>query len=302
MKLLDKIKNALFEEDSKEEEEEIAKKVDIEKTIEPKKTRELRVNRYDEEHEEKIEQEIKPPVMFDDDDFLVEEKKPIKEEKPKEEIKPQPTLYGIKKEEKKPIPKLYGGYEEKPKEKFTPSPIISPVYGVLEKNYTIEDNTTIEKEKTSIVIEKEQTKNNIDIDAIREKAFGIKEDLDEDFNSLYEIEAEEKPGIDKVTIGDAEEYFNDLGLEYNVDYKDATREKMTRIVKNKELSEIVEEEIKEDKKIDEEIKSKRGRKTKIVEPKITEEDDITPDEADIDEEAEEKNLYDLIDMMYDSKE
>lgn len=306
MKLLDKLKNALFEEEPKEEEEEIVKKVDIEKTIEPKKTRELRVNRYDEENIE-LEKEIKTPVMFDDDDFLVEEKKPVVQEKPQQkeeklEQKPQPTLYGMKKEEKKPIPKLYGGFEEKQKEKFTPSPIISPVYGVLEKNYTVEENIPIDKEKPSIIISKEEPKNNIDIDAIREKAFGIKEEPEEDFNLLYEIEEKEKPGIDKVTIGDAEEYFNDLGLEYNVDYKDNAREKMTRIVKNKELSEIVDEEIKEEKKIDEEIKSKRGRKTKIVEPVITEEDEITPEEVDIDEEAEEKNLYDLIDMMYDSKE
>jgi hypothetical protein len=35
----------------------------------------------------------------------------------------------------------------------------------------------------------------------------------------------DKPGIDKVTIGDAEEYFEDLGLEYNIDYKDLAKEK-----------------------------------------------------------------------------
>ena len=31
---------------------------------------------------------------------------------------------------------------------------------------------------------------------------------------------DDTPAVPKVTVGDAEEYFEDLGLEYNVDYKD----------------------------------------------------------------------------------
>ena len=58
---------------------------------------------------------------------------------------------------------------------------------------------------------------------------------------------------------------------------------MTRSKKNKELTEMIDEEIKEDKLIDEETKSKKNKKK-------------------MDDEPEEKNLYDLIDMMYDSKE
>ena len=33
-----------------------------------------------------------------------------------------------------------------------------------------------------------------------------------------------KPAIDKVTIGEADEYYNDLGLAYNTDYKDLSKE------------------------------------------------------------------------------
>ena len=57
---------------------------------------------------------------------------------------------------------------------------------------------------------------------------------------------------------------------------------MTRSKKNKDLVSLVDEEIKENKK--------------------TKKDDVAlaPDEDDV--EAEEKNLYDLIDMMYDNKE
>ena len=298
MKLLDKIKNALFDEN--EVEEEIAKKVDVVRTTEPKRTR-----LYEEEIKPQITpepvQEIQKPIMFEDDDFIIE---PPKVEK-KIEVQEKPKLYGMKQEQKPKMAKtLYGGYEEKVKEKFKPSPIISPVYGVLEKNYQIPEPMQKEEIKiTPPIIHHEEKKEVIDIDKIREKAFGYTTEikLEEESKSLmYDMEEEEKPSIEKVTIGDAEEYFDDLGLEYNVDYKDAAKEKMTRISKNKELTDIVDEEIKEDEKIEEEIKKKRTRKTKIVEPEIDEDDDINPETTE--EDIEEKNLYDLIDMMYDSKE
>ena len=93
-----------------------------------------------------------------------------------------------------------------------------------------------------------------------------------------------KKGIEKLSIGDAVEYFEDLGLEYDVDYKDLAKEKMTRTKKNKELTEEVDEEIKEDKKIEEELRKKSV-------PEVEEQDEV-----------EEKNLYDLIDLMYDNKD
>ena len=303
MKLLDKIKNALFDEG--EVEEEIAKKIDVVKTTEPK-----RANRnYDEDIKPQIEiePEIKAPIMFEDDDFVIEPPKveEVKVKKPQEQ--PKPKLYGMKPDAKKQTKaiSLYGGYEEKVKEKFTPSPIISPVYGVLEKNYQVEELPKPKQEEvkpTPIIVHHEEKKPTIDLDAIREKAFGYTTEisLEDDKPLMYDLEEEDKPSIEKVTLGDAEEYFNDLGLEYNIDYKDSEKEKMTRISKNKELTDIVDEEIKEEEKITAEIKKKTPRKTKIVEAPIEEDDEIKPEVED--DEIEEKNLYDLIDMMYDSKE
>ena len=57
---------------------------------------------------------------------------------------------------------------------------------------------------------------------------------------------------------------------------------MTRSKKNKDLVSLVDDEVKENKK--------------------TKKDDITLVHDEDDVEAEEKNLYDLIDMMYDNKE
>ena len=54
---------------------------------------------------------------------------------------------------------------------------------------------------------------------------------------------EEAPGIPKITLGDAEEYFEDLGLEYNVDYTDVEKEQeKTRTAKNKKLQKEIDDE------------------------------------------------------------
>ena len=81
--------------------------------------------------------------------------------------------------------------------------------------------------------------------------------------SLLDISAENTPSVAKVTMGDAEEYYSDLGLEYNIDYKDASHEKAT------------------------------GRRTDLKDFK---EDDYQKEDTSI-----EDNLFDLIDSMYDEK-
>lgn len=272
MGIFTKIKKALFE----EEEEEIEVKEEPKQVI----AEEIKIKHYDDFTPQEMNEKEKEvsPVIFDVEDFIEEQEvisKPVFEE-PKQEI-----------------PKtLYGGYEEPKIEKeivdhkFVPSPIISPIYGILDKDYKQEPYQ--EKKKSLDQLFKEDKKQTVDIDTVRQKAFGmqaeepvVEEIPKEEDNLLYEMQdVEEAPGIEQISIGDAEEYFEDLGLEYNIDYTDLAKEKMTRSKKNEELSATVEEEIKEDKLIEEETK----------EENITSED-----------EAEEKNLYDLIDMMYENK-
>ena len=93
-----------------------------------------------------------------------------------------------------------------------------------------------------------------------------KEDL------LYDLNDDESPTVKVVTVGDAEEYFNDLGLEYNIDYK-VEKEEETKVKEAKEDNE------------DNNIETKETNKMNIEE---TNEDD--------------KNLFDLIDSMYEDKE
>ncbi len=324
MKLLDKIKNAIFEDDEFEElekseeelkkeaeevKEEVVKKIDIEKTI-PKK-----IELPKEEVKEPVMQEtsVRPmrreqhrrtPVIFDEEDFIMEEKRMAP--KPKPEIK-------RKEEPKKP---LYGGYkDEKPKEKFKPSPVISPVYGFVGVSPVLEKPRNDDVSSFNEMFAKEKEKKpEVTLDTVRQKAFGFEShEEDDDLGLLYDMKTDDRPAISKLTLGDAEEYFDDLGLEYNVDYKDSAKEKSisaaktTRSTKNEELSKEVDSQIKAQKEVEkknnleitkEQIKPKTAKEIKKIK-KIA---DTDLNNSAKEEEPEEKNLYDLIDMMYENKE
>ena len=108
------------------------------------------------------------PVFFDEDDFEdlnFIEKREEKKEKPKaKEEKKEPP--------KKEKPVMYSGNSVVEKEEtkiFKPTPIISPVYGILDKNYHKEDivDRTIAND-----LEFKEDK----IDMVREKAYGTLED------------------------------------------------------------------------------------------------------------------------------
>ena len=259
MGFLSKIKNALFDEEEVEE-------TDVARKIDPTEEKKPVINHYEEPKEEVSVSSFdykkeESPIIFDVEDFIEEPKEPVYE-KPKEEEKI-----------------LYGGYEVKEyekipeKDKFKPSPVISPVYGIIDKGKSVVKEENHERKSLDHLFVEEKKKT-LDFDTIRQKAYGHelpKEEPEEEKNLLYEMQQiEEKPGIEKISLGDAEEYFEDLGLEYNVDYTDLAKQKMTRSKKNKELTAVVDEEIKEEKDV-------------------------------VEEPEEEKNLYDLIDMMYEEK-
>ena len=144
MGFLDKVKNLFVE----EEEEPIKSEV-IQVEIPSPVKEELEDDAIDNDTVNSIKVEEKPaaPIFFDDDYFkeLDQPKKEVKFSQVKEASKP--------KDERKP---------------FKPTPIISPVYGVLDKNYNKEDITTKQKiERTNTVIT---------IDEVRKKAYGTLED------------------------------------------------------------------------------------------------------------------------------
>ncbi len=144
--------------------------------------------------------------------------------------KPESRPYGMDLSHRVAI-KEYGAESREEKGTFKPSPIISPIYGILDKNYKKED----------VVAKKEvhhptyYSKASLNVDDIRNKAYGsnsqeeFQEEKtheivleDDDENLLVDLSDEKKPEVKEITVGDAMEYFQDLGLEYNVDYVDAS--------------------------------------------------------------------------------
>lgn len=159
MGLFDKFKNIFTEE--VEEEVEVKKEVRQVEIVAPKELEETK-----EEITPKPEEKFVFPVFFDDKDF--EELEPKKEVEVKKEI-PKREIYNAKpKEVKKEV------------KKFTPSPVISPVYGILNKNYSSHD--IVDKNDTSRS-EYRRSERNITLEDVRKRAFGTLEDELE--NSLF---------------------------------------------------------------------------------------------------------------------
>ena len=166
MGFLDKVKNMFIEEI--EEDEPVRKEVIQVEIPSPKSKVEEPMEVVTEEKiVEKREEKFVFPVYFDDKDFEKIEKK---EEKVEPNLVKQPEApkireaYGIKKEEKVE------------KKNFTPTPIISPVYGVLDKNYRKEEIKT--RKRVSSYEYRGNEK--VDIDDIRNKAYGTLENDLED--------------------------------------------------------------------------------------------------------------------------
>lgn len=169
---------------------------------------------------------------------------------------------------------------------FKPSPIISPIYGILDKNYKKEDVVS----KREVRFTSSFAREKLNVDDVREKAFGVSSEVSSKSNDkkevskpTFEVETttnllvdlssdEAKPAVKDVTMGDAVEYFEDLGLEYNVDYLDAGNKVSTRRVKDN---------------YDEEVSNH------VDEKAVDEKDDV----VDADD-----NLFDLIDSMYQEQE
>ncbi len=242
----------------------------------------------EEEQETTIEDHYLEDETYDEpeEDTYVEPEVTYREEYREEKVVESNPYHGKVEYRETHVP--YEGKENREKQGFTLSPIISPVWGVLDKNYRKEEIVS----KKEIRLTQTSSKK-ADLDLVREKAYG---DLAQDISAsiednvfekpknekteppktekedlLYDLNEDESPTVKQVTVGDAEEYFHDLGLEYNVDYKVET--------------EPPKEEVKEVK-----AEAPKVEAPKEVEKKVNQEDE------------DDKNLFDLIDSMYEDKE
>ena len=294
MGLLDKVKGILFDEEEIEI-PEIKKETKRERQIETEEEnpiREIKIPKEDfSDREYKSESTFTFPIDFED-----EEPEPIKvEEKPKPRYE----------EYKQPIrneKRDYSDFLSKKNEKkqFKPTPIISPVYCVLDQNYKKED----------VIVKKDilRSPKELTLEEVRKRAFGSLEDeLEQNLTTdTKEIKIKEELKIKKETKIETK-------VEEPVD-------------KMKTIGELIEEDnsrldIPEiDGIFDDEIEYTNDSATDIEEPKnsiedllshneenseeeliIAEQEDVIEenDENDIDD--EEADLFSLIDSMYEEK-
>ncbi|MDD6879306.1 MAG: hypothetical protein PUD59_03635 [bacterium] len=267
----------------KKEKQTIAKKVDLPEMPKIKEEKTARERKIEEEVVERVEKKgvndsslrKNFPMSFEDDDFISdsyvadqkEKENKIDQQRQNEireskiEIKAyggtyDNSIYNSKKEDIKNEFDYKGGYEGKEykseQKVFRPTPIISPIYGILDKNYKKDEIV----QKKEIRLSSASSKK-VDLDSVREKAYGdlasdITASMLEEVNekdkkvkdnnevydseeSLYDLNDTDNPVVSNVTLGDAEEYYKDLGLEYNVDYKENKLEKASGIIIEKNL-------------------------------------------------------------------
>ena len=310
MSFFDKLKNVLFEDDEEIVEEENKKE-------EPKKE-EVRFSSQSSSTPEKQEEPKKEPSVFqsfDEEEFdriaainknrLLERDRKAREEKEKEEekrrlaarqerenlnagyrryeelrygtsttsskeVKEEPKIKDTKTSE---IPKEPGEYRQniynkpvaskEPVKKFTPSPVISPVYGVLDKNYRKED--ILPRASSEGTLPKI-----MDVDNVRKKAFGFLE------KNIDSEETEETEPL-KNFSGKNEMQMADISKELEADEEIG---KTTRI----DISDV--------KEIEEDIKAGAEEKKEPT----------TKSNKNEEEDSLEKDLFNLIDSMYESRE
>ena len=216
----------------------------------------------------------------------------------------------VEKEVPKKAPELYPKKEvvvEKPK--FKPTPVISPVYGVLDKNYKKEEV----REKSEDNFEMKRPSKKVDFETVRKKAFGnltdeIKDNLmcencelykevkrisaisTDDL--LYDMMVDDKPE-EPVTIEKAYDNYEDFGVAYEPKRGTPKVENNTTIINNNTEVNIAEKiEIEE----------------KVTEVKEKEEVSSVYEEVDLEklpsrqekrhESKVDEDFFELIDSMY----
>ena len=193
-----------------------------------------------------------------------------------------------------PTPSGYTGYKKDAK-RFKPSPVISPIYGVLNENYKKDD--IIDTGKTRTMMEGKPT----EFDKVREKAFKEKEkeeDFEKTFNDtpkdiFYNMDEEEKK------IEDTKEVELEVKEEIQNEYEEEPYKKDDEVIitygeveddtpetKEAEEIDIKEKEVEEDDDIEIPTISKRTKK-------------VVEEES---EEKEDNDVFKIIDNMYNEED
>ncbi len=180
------------------------------------------------------------------------------------------------------------------KKAFTPSPIISPVYGVLNENY--------KKEDIVAKVDYKENKSTLDLDSVRRKAYGTLEDEIEESLSL---DKDKEEVLVEATNNDDEGIcIDDLLIDSGEKYEGANTVKEEYYSDAELFRSLSEEEPKveqsEAKRTLRDIDTLEPDETKVREENIKVEKTMDKPKDERDKEDEE-DLFDLIDSLYDGR-
>lgn len=268
MSLVKKLKEILFE-----EEEELTQPVKIREEVKEEAPPVIKV-----ENEKIEEKPIQKDVTSEREMFRTNNSfqfPDFDEEEFSSMARPRPKSNVLEYERKKTVEKRtdYGRYERvetreyTEKKKFKPSPIISPVYGILNQDYKAED-----------IVDKKDKASNIDIETVRKKAFEVPE-----------IEKEEVPTIDEPVVTFFEE-------------KDTIKLKeMPSTEEFKSIDDLLEE-ASDEISLEDTLEIPKTNNLDAIEEELekldTEERSTHKDLED----TLDNDLFELIDSMYDDRE
>lgn len=342
MKFLDKIKD-LF---SDEEEVIETKEIEVEEHEERKLPTFMRNKIEEEQKREQEKSQIEEKEVIFNDREIVRTRTNNNFSFPMDfddnimvnnEYSKQNVLLKEQEKKEKSLSSLYAKKEEPKPKKFKPTPVISPVYGILDKNYT-KDEVKIQ-DKSSYEIQRPSKK--VDFETVRNKAFGsltddIRDNLCENCELYQEVKITKNVDrrikdssddlnllsdiIEDVTIGDAEDNYFDFGVSYEIPKKEET----TTIINAEKVEVEVNNEIKivnhnDEESSAEKIEVKENVLDNLVEnndAKLLEdtkefekishnEEDINSILADTDDVSfneETNDIFNLIDSMYEEEE
>ena len=295
MSFMNKVKN-FFYEDVEDDEEVVVKEKPKKETKIDFKSLLKRHEKFDDEEELdipeikekknedlserelfKAERTFNFPMDLGDEIFDNEEETkvdiPTRREPVREETYTRSIYHNISREEPK---------KDEPKKKFRPSPVISPVYGILDKNYTVDDVVDVDKTK-----EFSLDKRMIEYDAVRSRAYIDKnEEIEKSINNdiFYNLDEEDAPNDELQAEEPSVIITYDEIAEAPIEEAKEVEFKETEV-----KEEIPVEEPEEDEDIAPDVKietpKKKGKKVKEEKKEESKED-----------------LFNLIDNMYNEDE
>lgn len=306
VKLFDKLKDLFTDTEEVEEDIDLEEELKEEYKIPQEKLPKVMQDVIEKEEKSKVElktfdeppkreeKKFSFPIDFESDFEIKNNRSNIIEEEMKIAKKPKEVLVE---------PKV----QERDISKFRASPVISPVYGILDKNYTKDE--VKEKEDASNEIKRASKK--VDFESVRKKAFGnltdeIKDNLmcencelykevkrisslrEDDL--LYDMTVDDNDS-GELTIEKAYDNYKDFGVSYEPNTKKSyVEDNDVNIVNHNDEPVLAEEvEVKEEPKVEDTVTEEKVEE-------IKEEEVLTRSSKK--EEKISDEFFDLIDSMY----